>query len=599
MHEGEMPVTGRMKTWQRGTLVTVLSLAAVAAWLVMLAGTQGRARPSGTTDWPLHNFDERNSRYSPLNEINVSNADTLTLKWSFAAGPIRQITPLVVDGVMYFNSGSNLMAVDAGTGARLWTREITPAFLGGGRGPASGGGTIYAFGPSILYAVDAQTGELVESFGDGGLLPIVNDALAFKYPDKYLPTVDPTSLGYSMRTPPTYLDGTLYVGLPFSDSLLPGGLVVAVDGVTGSVRWVFNTIPQGPLDEGWEIANDTWSLDDRYGGGIWNQPAIDAEFGMIYFNASNPSPNYDGSSRIGQNLFTNAVIALDMATGDIAWYYQTLHHDIWDWDLSAGPVLFDVEVDGRTVKGIGSLGKTCYAYMLDRETGRPINPIVETPVPTTTDVPGEEVWPTQPIPYTSRGVPQQPFCATYPIVDDPELATRARLSFHSHLMNEFVIVSPGVSGGANYGPPSFSPRTGLLYVTGKNDAWSIKVKPVGDTLQPGPGNLGHFGVIAEHGETGVIPTATLAAYDPVTGEQVWYAEMTGTTNSGNLVTAGDIVVQGIGNGDLHVRTADTGHSLFMFTAEGGINASPLTYQVDGKQYISVVATDTVLTFGLP
>ena len=588
-----------MREGTRTLVTTVLSLVAVATWVVMPAGAQGRARPSGTTDWPLHNFDERNSRYSPLNEINASNADTLTLKWSHAAGPIRQITPLVVDGVMYFNSGSNLMAVDAGTGERLWTREITPAFRGGGRGPAYGDGTIYAFGPSILYAVDAKTGELVESFGDGGLLPIVSDALTFKYADKYPPTIDPTSLGYSMTTPPTYLDGTLYVGLPFSDSLLPGGLLVSVDGTTGSIGWVFNTIPQGPQDEGWEIAKDTWSLDNRYGGGIWNQPAIDAELGMIYFNASNPSPNYDGSSRIGQNLFTNALIALDMATGDLAWHYQTLHHDIWDWDLSAGPVLFDVDVDGRTVKGIGSLGKNCYAYMLDRETGRPINPIVETPVPTTTDVPGEEVWPTQPIPYTSRGVPQQPFCATYPIVNDPELVARTRPSFHPHLMNEFVIVSPGLTGGANYGPPSFSARTGLLYATGKNDAWSIKVKSVGDTLQPGPGNQGHFGVIAETGKTGVTPTATLAAYDPATGEQVWYAEMAGTTNSGNMVTAGDIVVQGIGNGDVHVRDANTGQSLFMFSAERGINASPLTYQVDGTQYISVVATDTVLTFGLP
>ena len=294
-----------MREGTRTLVTTVLSLVAVATWVVMPAGAQGRARPSGTTDWPLHNFDERNSRYSPLNEVNASNADTLTLKWSHAAGPIRQITPLVVDGVMYFNSGSNLMAVDAGTGERLWTREITPAFRGGGRGPAYGDGTIYAFGPSILYAVDAKTGELVESFGDGGLLPIVSDALTFKYADKYPPTIDPTSLGYSMTTPPTYLDGTLYVGLPFSDSLLPGGLLVSVDGTTGSIGWVFNTIPQGPQDEGWEIAKDTWSLDNRYGGGIWNQPAIDAELGMIYFNASNPSPNYDGSSRIGQNLFTN------------------------------------------------------------------------------------------------------------------------------------------------------------------------------------------------------------------------------------------------------------------------------------------------------
>ena len=402
-----------------------------------------------------------------------------------------------------------------------------------------------------------------------------------------------------MTNPPTYRDGTLYVGLPFSDSLLPGGLLAAVDGATGGIRWVFNTIPQGPRDEGWEITKDTWSSDERYGGGIWTQPAIDAELGIIYLNAANPSPNYDGSSRKGIKLFTNTIIAVDIATGELAWYFQTLHHDIWDWDLVSGPILFDVTVDGRTVKGIGSLGKTCYVYMLDRETGVPINPIVETAVPTTTDVPGEAAWPTQPIPYTSSGIPQQPFCATYPIVDDPNLAPRVRQSFHPHSKDEFVIVAPGLFGGANFGSPSFSPRTGLLYATGKNDAWSLKVRPVGDTLEPGPGNLGHFAGFTEEGDTGVTATATLAGYDPATGDRAWYTEMPGTTNSGNLVTAGDLVFQGVGTGDFYAFDAESGRQIFKYTAESGIRASPATYQVNGRQYVTVVAANSVLTFGLP
>jgi glucose dehydrogenase len=139
----------------------------------------------------------------------------------------------------------------------------------------------------------------------------------------------------------------------------------------------------------------------------------------------------------------------------------------------------------------------------------------------------------------------------------------------------------------------------LLYATGKNDAWSIKVNPVGDTMEPGSGNQGHFAVFSEQGPTGVTPTATLAAYDPITGEQAWYAEMTGTTNSGSLATAGDIVVQGIGNGDLHVFDAASGESLFTVRVARGISASPLSYAVNGRQLISVIATDTVFTFGLP
>jgi glucose dehydrogenase len=365
------------------------------------------------------------------------------------------------------------------------------------------------------------------------------------------------------------------------------------------VRWVFNTIPQGPQDEGWDLAKDTWSTDKRYGGGIWLQPSVDPDLGMVYFNAANPSPNYDGSSRTGMNLFTNSMMAVDMNTGELEWYYQTLHHDIWDWDLASGPVLFDVERDGETVKGVASLGKTCYVYMLDRRTGEPINPIVETAVPTNTDVPGEKVWPTQPVPYTSAGVPQVPFCATYAIVSDPALASRVRQIFHPYQVNEFVITSPGNTGGANYGSPSFSPRTGLLYVTGKNDAWSIKVKPVGNTLEPGPGFVGHFGNIGENGETGVTATSTLAAYDPATGQRVWYAESPGTTNGGNLVTAGNVVFQGIGTGAFYGFDAQTGERLFTHTAERGIHASPLAYEVNGTQYVAIAATNEILVFALP
>jgi PQQ-dependent dehydrogenase (methanol/ethanol family) len=577
---------------------------------VMPAGAQGGpTAQAGRADWALHNLDLRNSRYSPLNEINVSNAGKLAVKWSFEVpegDTIREVTPLVIDGVMYFHSGSKLFAVDAVTGKSRWTFQTEQPFSGGGRGPAYGDGRIYAFGRSVVYAVDAKTGTLVESFGNKGLLRIVNDALNFKYSDKYPPNLDPTSIGYSMTNPPTYFNGTLYVGVPLSEGLPPGGLVIAADGKTGAIKWVFNTIPQGPRDDGWEIAKDTWSGSSRYGAGVWTQPAIDPELGLIYFNAANPSPDYDGSSRKGINLFSNTIIALNLATGKLAWYYQVLHHDIWDWDLVTGPTLFDVKVDGRTVKGLASLAKTCYVYILNRETGQPINPIVETAVPTNTDVAGEEVWPTQPIPYTSRGMPQQPFCTTYPIVTDPELAKRVRPSFHPFLVDQLVITAPGLTGGPNFGSSSFSPRTGLLYVTGKNDAHSIRVKPVGDTLEPGPANLGHFGNFTEAGKTGVIPTGTLAAYDPATGQQAWYVELASSNPngiaggvSGNLVTAGDVVFQGISSGEFYAFDARSSKQVFKLTAKAGIRASPMTYQVNGKQYVSVVATNTILTLALP
>ena len=569
---------------------------------------------AGTSDWPLHNHDPQNSRYSPLDQINVSNVKTLTVKWSIQSDqPLGQITPLVVNGVMYYHTGSKLVAANAATGEPIWSLQMEPGGFGArqNRGPTYGDGRIYAYGPSIMYAVDAQNGALVESFGHRGALRVINAALAFKYPGKHAATLDPRTLGYSMSTPPAYWNGTLYVPAPFSDSHIPGGLMVAVDATTGAIKWVFNTVPQSPSDEGWEIAKDTWGTGARSGGGVWTQPAIDPQLGMIYFNAGNPSPDLDGSARKGTNLFTDSTIALNLATGKLVWYYQAVHHDIWDWDLVGGPVLFDVTAAGRAIKGIAAAGKHCYVYFWDRATGKPLNPMVETPVSTKTDVPAEEVWPTQPIPYTSKGVPMQPFCATYPIIADPELAKRARPLFTPYLVSEFVTQAVG---GANYGGPSFSPRTQLLYVSGKNSASSMTVKPVGNTMKPGPGNLGYYDNIATAGSTGITQSFTVTAYEPATGTQVWQSVVPGTTNAGNFVTGGDLIFQGVssrgvagdrpdtgapGVGSFYAFHARSGEQLFAYSTKSGIIASPLTYQLNGKQYVTVVSANTILTFGLP
>jgi glucose dehydrogenase len=564
------------------------------------AQAPSRSAAGAGGDWPLHSLDLASSRYAPLDEINTSNVAKLALKWSFDAGAsLAQVTPLVVNGIMYFNSGSKLFALDGATGKRLWATEMDPAFTPSGRGPAYGDGRIYAYGQTSLVAVDAETGRPIESFGTKGLLPVINKALDAAYPGKYPADADPVALGYfSLTTPPTYYRGTLYVGLSHGDSHIPGGVLAAIDGATGAIKWTFNPVPQIPTDDGWQIAKDTWKGGARVGAGIWTPPAIDPDLGMIYFNASNPSPDFDGSARLGENLFTNSTIALHLATGKLAWYFQTIHHDIWDWDLVSGPLLFDAQVDGRTIKAIAAPGKTCYLYVWNRETGQPINPIVETPVPTYTDVPGEQVWPTQPIPFTAKGIPQQPFCTTYPIVSDPELAKRVKPFFHPYLSKEFVITSPGNTGGANYGPPSFSPRTGLVYVTGKNDAFSIKVNPVGDTVRAGKPAIGFLATIEERGPIGMKPTATVAAYNPGTGERVWYAEAPNTTNSGNFVTGGDLVFQGVG-AVLYAFDARSGKELLRTNLASPTRASALTYQAYGRQFVAIAATRTIQAFGLP
>jgi quinoprotein glucose dehydrogenase len=581
---------------------------AVAAVCAFVAGVSEPAlAQSGSTDWSSQNLNLDNNRFAPLDEISTANVSRLAERWTYETGPadnIAQATPLVVDGVMYLHSRSTLFALDAASGEELWTAVLDSGDPGGSpvRGPTFVDGNVYAYRGADLYALDGKTGDPLESFGNGGVLAVVSNALQQKYPDDYPPNLDPVSIGYRITTPPAHHAGTMYVAAALSEGHIPGGLVIATDSDTGAIKWVFNTIPQGPQDEGWEIARDTWGDGARAGGGIWTQPAIDEELGLVYINAGNPSPDYDGSARVGINLFSNSTIALDLETGALRWYYQAVHHDLWDWDHVTGPVLFDVtDDDGRIIKGVAAAGKNCLFYMWNRETGEPLHAMVETLVPTETDVPGEQAWPTQPIPHNAAGVPMTPLCATFVELDDPELAARSSQFYSPYWINKEVIVP---HGGSSFGSPSFSPTTGYVYVTGKNGAISLVVNPVGDTLEPGPDSRGHtenFSSIDRISEA-FPPEVTVSAYDPITGEQPWQAVLPAQTSigaSGNMVTAGNLVFQGVEDGGFYALHAETGEELFRYDAPRPIRASPMTYQVNGKQYVTVVATNIVVTLALP
>ena len=573
---------------------------------LLFAATAAFGAETGPGDWSSHNLDLYNSRYSPLDQITTSNVNGLTLRWSFEPGPrddISQVTPLVVDGVMYLHSRATMFALDATTGAEIW-RQILDS--GPANGPVRGStyaeGRVYAYRGADLYAFDAVSGAPVAAFGNVGVLKVVAEALHHQYPDTYPADMDPITIGYRLTTPPTFNAGVIYVAAALSEGHIPGGLLIAIDAYTGVVKWVFNTIPQTPRDDGWEIAAETWGTGARAGGGIWTQPAIDTELGMLYVNAGNPSPDYDGSARVGKNLFTNSTIALDLETGALRWHYQAVHHDIWDWDHVTGPVLFDVTADdGNVVKGIAAAGKNCLFYMWNRENGKPIHAMVETVVPTVTDVPGEVVYPTQPIPYNARGIPMDPLCATFIEFSDPQLAARSRQLYTPYSVTEPFIVP---HGGASFGSAAFSPRTEMIYVTGKNGAISLIVEPVGNTLRPGPDSRGHEESFSELDRIAddYTPRLTVSAYSPASGEQVWQRELPARSSigaSGNMVTAGDLVFQGVEDGGFYALDARTGETLFRFEAPRTIRASPLTYEVNGTQYITVVATNTVITLALP
>ena len=561
---------------------------------------------SGNYDWTSQNLNIQNSRYAELDQINKSNVTNLAESWTYSPGPqdsILQVTPLVANGVMYLHSANTMFALNAASGEELWRRPLDRGPAGGPvRGSTYAEGRIYAYRGADLYAFDAETGAEIRSFGETGFVQVVTDALRHKYPDVYPSNTDPINLGYRLTTPPTVHEGKMYVAAALSEGHIPGGLVIRIDAITGTVEWVFNTVPQVPSDSGWEIARDTWGTGQRAGGGVWTPPAIDTEFGLVYVNAGNPSPDYDGSARVGANLFTNATVALDINTGELAWYFQAVHHDLWDWDHVTGPLLFDVtNEEGEIVKGVAAGGKNCLFYMWHRETGEPLFPMPETAMPTETDVPGEVVYPTQPIPHNARGIPMDPLCATYIPFDDPELAARSKQIYTPYSLTEPYIVA---HGGSSFGSASFSPRTQLVYITGKNGAISLTVRPVGDSLTPGPDGRGHTENYAslDRVSEAYPASTTVSAYSPIDGEQVWQAELPAQSAigaSGNLVTAGDLIFQGLESGAFHALDAENGETLFVYQTSRSIRSSPLTYAVEGRQYISVVSTNTVVTLTLP
>jgi PQQ-dependent dehydrogenase (methanol/ethanol family) len=543
-----------------------------------------------TVNWPLHNLDLAGSRFSALDQINTSNVRSLAPRWLFQHGVIdgvsNQTTPVVVDGVMYVTDPrGSVYALDAGDGHLLWSFDVTDLIGGGAkagyvfrnRGVCYDGGVVYTAAGSFLFALDAKTGKPIRRFGNNGQASVILDVIKQRYPE----VTSAITLGYWFTTAPQIHNGVIYVGSTRSESHIPGGHVLAVDAQTGSVRWHFNTIPQDEHDQGWTIAGPTWVGGERNGGGIWETPSIDPELGLLYVAVGNPFG--DSTKRIGTNLFTDSILALTLATGTLKWHFQQTHHDLWDYDSGNQPVLFDMQVRGQRVKALAEASKNGYLYILNRETGQPVHPIKETPVPTETSRAGERPWPTQPIPYTANGQPMKPVSPVFPMDVPPErLATRKPSPVFTP-PGPNVMNAPGTEGGANYGPISFSPRTGLLYVNA-----------VDSPLGAGRPARGYF-----------------SAFDPTTGDLRWQQTFDGWGQAGSVVTAGGIVFVGTGSniaGYLFAYDATSGELLWKFNTGGGIFSSPAVYMVNGEEFVTVASGggergrrggDLILSFALP
>lgn len=540
-------------------------------------------------DWRLHNLDLYGSRFSPSDQITPDNVATLTPKWLFQHGVIdgvsNQTTPVIVDDVMYVtDSRGSVYALNAVDGHLLWTYDVTRQ-LGGGRregyifrhrGVAYEDGIVYSAAGSFIFALDAETGLPIESFGEGGQASVILDVLRLKYPE----VETAISVGYWFTTAPQIHDGVIYIGTTRSESHIPGGYVLAIDADSGEVLWHFNTVPQDETDQAWDVAGPTWVGGERNGGGIWETPSIDPELGMVYFAVGNPFG--DSTKRDGINLFSNCIIALSL-DGRLQWYFQQTHHDVWDYDSGNQPVLFDMEVDGQPVKALAEASKNGWLYILNRETGEPVHPIVETPVSTETELEGEEPWPTQPIPYTAAGEVMEPVSPITPLDIPPEHAANNTLVPQYTPIGPGQIFAPGFGGGANYAPLAYAKSTGLLYVNA-----------IDQPFNSGRGPRGYF-----------------SAYDPTNGELVWRQIFEGYGQAGSVVTAGGIAFVGTGSntaGYFFAFDAETGEELWKFNTGAGVFSSPSVYVIDGQEYVTVASGggsrgrrggDLILTFALP
>ena len=542
----------------------------------------------GQKDWPTYGHDLGGMRYSPLSQITPANVATLKRAWTYDTGEDAsgyQVTPLVVGTVMYLSTPlQKIVALDAETGKELWKQDTATRRRGTHRGVSywpgdgkNGPRVLFSTGDSRLLAFDAKTGKPVATFGKDGQASVILDVIQQRHPE----VTAAITLGYWFTTAPQFYDGAIYIGSTRSESHIPGGHVIAVDAKSGKVRWHFNTIPQDERDQGWAIAGPTWVGGERNGGGIWETPSIDPALGRIYVAVGNPFG--DSTKRIGTNLFTDSIIALTLADGHLEWHFQQTHHDLWDYDSGNQPVLFDMQVAGRPVRALAEASKNGYHYILNRETGQPVHPIKEVPVPTASTRPGEQAWPTQPIPFTARGVPMKPVSPIAATDIPPErLATRTIVpQYKSPGPNQ--ISAPGTEGGANYGPIAYGKQTGWLYVTGVDN-------PLGGG-RPARGYV--------------------SAFDPATGELVWQKSFDGHAQAGTVVTAGGVVFAGSGSntaGYFYAFDAKSGDELWKFNTGAGVFGSPSVYMVNGEEFVTVPSGggergrrggDLILSFALP
>lgn len=433
-------------------------------------------------NWTVTGGDKANSKYSSLDQINKENVHKLEVVWEYRTGDNTerstiQANPIVVNGVMYISSPSlKIIALDAKTGEEKWVFDT--------EGPEhQNRGIVYWEGEpedrilftrgSYLYALNAETGEQIQSFGENGRVDL----------RKGLDREPWEELSVSSTSPGILYQDLLIMGsrVPEGPQQYAPGHIRAYNVVTGEIEWIFHTIPH-PGEPGYETwPENAWQTSG--GANSWGGMSLDEERGMVFIPTGAPSYHFYGGDRIGSNRFSTSIIALDAKSGELIWDFQTIRHDIWDYDLPTRPNLTTVYHDGEYIDAVAQVTKTGMVYVLNRETGESLFPIEEMPVPASSLI-GEQAWPTQPIP-----VRPKPFSRQGLTIEDltdlsPEKNAWAREEFKKFStrglydppgQGEGTIFMPGLHGGAWWGGASVDPASGILYINANNIPYVISM----------------------------------------------------------------------------------------------------------------------------
>ncbi len=447
---------------------------------LLIASLQFKPKPP--KEWPVYGGGSEANRYSALNQINTKNVNKLEVAWTFHTGDNKpdsaeiQCSPIVVDGLLYATSPKlKVIALDAATGKLRWSYDpfkAKNATVHANRGvvywrEGNDRRILFTAGP-YLHALNALTGQPITEFGENGQVDLRKE-LDQDVSGKYL----------IATTPGIVYKNLLILGSRVSEGpdAAPGH-VRAFDIRTGKRAWIFHTIPQPG-----ELGYDTWepeSYKEVGGANSWSGFSLDEKRGMLFVPTGSPAYDFYGGQRKGANLFGNCVLALNAETGKYIWHFQTVHHDLWDRDLPCQPVLMTVKHEGKKVDAVAQCTKSGMVFLLDRETGKPLFPVEERPVPTS-DMPGEMAWPTQPYPVKPVPFARQLFTENEVTNISPETHAKV-LKRYKEVRSEHMftppskpgtVILPGFDGGAEWGGSAVDPQKGILYVNSNEMPWIL------------------------------------------------------------------------------------------------------------------------------